>query len=33
MSCAAMTGRTVAEIIAGERPQIDVAPFDPRRFA
>jgi D-amino-acid dehydrogenase len=33
MSCAAITGRTVAEIIAGETPQIDVAPFGPRRFA
>ena len=32
MSCAANTGRTVAELISGERPAIDIAPFDPRRF-
>jgi D-amino-acid dehydrogenase len=32
MACAAMTGKTVAEIIAGETPQIDVAAFSPRRF-
>jgi glycine/D-amino acid oxidase-like deaminating enzyme len=33
MACAAVTGKTVAEIIAGETPQIDVAAFSPRRFA
>jgi glycine/D-amino acid oxidase-like deaminating enzyme len=33
MSCAANTGKTVAELICGERPEIDVAPFDPKRFS
>jgi len=33
MSCAAKTGRTVAELICGEEAGIDIAPFDPRRFA
>jgi D-amino-acid dehydrogenase len=32
MACAAKTGRTVAEIVAGETPQIDVDAFSPRRF-
>jgi D-amino-acid dehydrogenase len=32
MACAAKTGRTVAEIVSGETPQIDVAAFSPRRF-
>jgi len=33
MACAAKTGRTVAEIVSGETPRIDVAAFSPRRFA
>jgi D-amino-acid dehydrogenase len=32
MSCAAKTAKTVAELVCGERPLIDIAPFDPRRF-
>ncbi len=32
MACAAKTGKTVAEIVAGETPQVDVAAFSPRRF-
>jgi D-amino-acid dehydrogenase len=32
MCSAAATGRTVAEIVAGEKPQIDIAPFRVDRF-
>jgi D-amino-acid dehydrogenase len=32
LACAAQTGTTVAEIVAGEMTQIDVAAFSPRRF-
>ena len=33
MCSAAATGRTIAEIISGERPTIDIAPFRPDRFS
>ena len=33
MASAAKTARTVAELVSGEVPQIDVAAFSPRRFA
>jgi glycine/D-amino acid oxidase-like deaminating enzyme len=26
------TGRTIAELVAGETPQVDIAPFRPDRF-
>ena len=32
MACAAKTGKTVAEVVSGEPPQVDVGPFSPRRF-
>ena len=32
MTCAAKTGRTVAEIISGERPGVDPVLFSPQRF-
>ena len=32
MACAAKTGKTVAELVAAETPEIDVTPFSPRRF-
>lgn len=32
MCGAAGTGRTIAELVAGETPQIDIAPFRPDRF-
>jgi D-amino-acid dehydrogenase len=32
MCSAAATGRTIAELVSGERPQIDVTPFRPDRF-
>jgi len=32
MSCAAKTGKTVAELVSGETTDVDVAPFNPRRF-
>jgi hypothetical protein len=32
MTCAAKTGTTVAALISGEPPAIDIAPFDPKRF-
>lgn len=32
MCGAAGTGRTIAELVAGERPQIDIAPYRPDRF-
>ena len=32
MTCAAKTGTTVAQLISGEPPAIDIAPFDPKRF-
>ena len=32
MACAAKTGKTVAEVVSGELPQVDVRPFSPRRF-
>src|SRR5215831_11526383 len=31
MTCAAKTGKTVAELISGEPPHVDVGPFSPRR--
>jgi D-amino-acid dehydrogenase len=33
MSCAANTAKTASELICGEQPGIDVAPFSPQRFA
>ena len=33
MSCAANTGKAVAELICDEQPSIDLVPFDPRRFS
>jgi D-amino-acid dehydrogenase len=33
MACAAKTGKTVAELISGEQPGIDPAPFSPQRFS
>ena len=32
MSAGPVMGKVIAEIVAGERPSIDVAPFDPARF-
>jgi D-amino-acid dehydrogenase len=32
MASAAKTGRTAAEIVSGEPPQVDIAAFSPRRF-
>jgi D-amino-acid dehydrogenase len=32
MTCAAKTGKTVAELIGGEQPHVDLAPFSPQRF-
>jgi len=32
MSCAAKTGKTVAELISGETTDVDIAPFRPQRF-
>jgi D-amino-acid dehydrogenase len=32
VSLAPITGRLVAELLAGERPSFDLAPFDPARF-
>ncbi len=32
ISLAPLTGRLVAQIVAGEEPEHDLAPFDPRRF-
>ena len=32
MACAAKTGKTVAEVVSGELPQVDVRPFSPQRF-
>jgi D-amino-acid dehydrogenase len=26
------TGRTIAELVAGEKPQVDITPFRPERF-
>jgi D-hydroxyproline dehydrogenase subunit beta len=28
-----ITGRLIAQVIGGERPQLDLAPFDPDRFS
>jgi glycine/D-amino acid oxidase-like deaminating enzyme len=28
-----ISGRLLAQLIAGETPEFDVSPFDPRRFA
>jgi D-amino-acid dehydrogenase len=33
MTAAPMTGRIVADLVAGRPPPIDIAPFDPGRFA
>jgi glycine/D-amino acid oxidase-like deaminating enzyme len=33
MACAANTGKTVAELVSGEQPGIDPAPFSPQRFS
>ena len=33
MTAAPMTGRIVADLVAGRPPAIDIAPFDPGRFA
>jgi D-amino-acid dehydrogenase len=32
MACAAKTGKTVAEILSSQSPQVDVEPFSPQRF-
>jgi D-amino-acid dehydrogenase len=32
MACSAKTGATVAELVSGEQPQVDTAPFSPQRF-
>ena len=32
MTSAPMTGRLVADLVAGRRPSIDIAPFNPQRF-
>ena len=32
VSLAPITGRLVAQVVAGEPPEIDLAPFDPARF-
>lgn len=32
VSLAPITGRLVAQVVAGEQPEIDLAPFDPARF-
>src|SRR5262249_41574304 len=32
MTCAAKTGKTVAEFVCDERVEIDLAPFAPQRF-
>jgi D-amino-acid dehydrogenase len=32
MTCAPMTGRVVADIVAGRKPSIDISPFNPQRF-
>jgi len=33
MTAAPMTGKIVADLVAGRPPPIDIAPFDPGRFA
>jgi len=33
MACAAKTAKTVAEVVSGRSPQVDIAPFSPQRFA
>lgn len=33
MSAGPVMGKLVAEMVAGKRPSIDIAPFDPQRFA
>ena len=33
MTAAPMTGKIVADLVAGRAPPIDIAPFDPGRFA
>jgi D-amino-acid dehydrogenase len=33
MTSAPMTGKVVADLIAGRPPSIDIAPFAPARFA
>jgi D-amino-acid dehydrogenase len=32
MACAAKTGKAVAELLSGEPPHVDLAPFSPQRF-
>jgi D-amino-acid dehydrogenase len=32
VSLAPITGRLVAQIVAGEQPEVELAPFDPERF-
>ncbi len=32
VSLAPVTGRLVAQLVAGEQPEHDLAPFDPSRF-
>jgi len=32
MTCAPMTGRVVADLVAGRKPSIDISPFNPQRF-
>jgi len=33
VSLAPITGRLVAQIVSGERPEIDIALLDPNRYA
>jgi D-amino-acid dehydrogenase len=32
MTCAPMTGRVVADLVAGRKPSVDISPFNPQRF-
>jgi D-amino-acid dehydrogenase len=32
MTAAPMTGKVVADLVAGRPPSIDIAPFSPHRF-
>ncbi len=32
LGCSARTGRIAAQLLAGEVPEIDLAPFSPQRF-
>jgi D-amino-acid dehydrogenase len=32
MACAAKTGKTIAEIVSGQQPRVEIGPFSPGRF-